>query len=77
MDKNRMFEGDWNPYDVLIQLSERLNRLEHAHNILAREYTKSQHDLDIALQSLNSLQRGHLALSELVAANALMNLDQK
>lgn len=77
MGKNRMFEGDWDPYDILMELSEKQRILEQAHNNLAREYVKTQKDLDIALQSLNSLQKGHLALSEFVTTSIMVDLTKK
>lgn len=77
MGKNKMFEGDWNPYDVLIELSEKQRILEQAHNNLAHEFVKTQKDLDIALHSLQSLQKGHLALSEYVTSTILVNIDKK
>lgn len=72
-----MFDKNFDPYDILVKLNERLHQLEIAHNTMAVDYQKTQHELNIALQSLNSLQRGHLALSELVASQTLINLDKK
>ena len=63
---SNMFGSNFDPYDALIELSEKLKRLEYAHNALARDYVKTQGDLQIALESLNSLQKGHLALSKIV-----------
>lgn len=61
-----MFNNNLDPYDMLIQLSERVNRLETVHNRLAHDYQKSQADLNIALNSLQNLQHSYLKLSQLV-----------
>ena len=55
--------NDFNPYDTLIECVERIQRLEHAHNALAREFEKSQHELTQALKSIRHLQ--HVYLREL------------
>lgn len=62
----RMFDTGFDPYDALIELNARLTEVEKRHNMLVRDYEKTQRELSQALHSLNNLQRGHLALSELV-----------
>ena len=63
----RMFKGDWNPYDVLIKLDARTNHLIEKHNQLAEDYDRTKQDLDLALDALQSLQRSHLALADVVS----------
>lgn len=52
-----MLDNNFDPYEILIQLNERLTRLEIVHNKLARSYQLSQRDLDVALQTINHLQK--------------------
>lgn len=72
-----MFDNNFDPYDALIRLQARMDVLEATHNRLAHDYLKTQADLGLALDSLHSLQKGHLALSELVGQNMLFKLGQK
>lgn len=58
--------NDFDPYDMLIVLQERLNRLEHAHNQMAHAYRKTEVDLNVTLHSLRNLQQSFLAQSQLV-----------
>jgi hypothetical protein len=74
MSKNP-FENSFDPYDALIELNERMNRLEVTHNKLAHAYQRTEQELNIALQSLNSLQKGHLALSRVVHLNSVRDMD--
>lgn len=62
-----MMDNNFSPYDALMELNERLHTVEQAHNRLARDYVKTQDDLLEALRQINTLQRGHLALSQLVS----------
>lgn len=62
-----MFDTGFDPYNALIELNERLLRLETAHNRLANAYQKSENDLSIALDSLQSLQKAYLSLAEFTA----------
>ena len=66
-----MFNNNFDPYDMLITLNERLNQLEQAHNNLGRAFQKTERELNTALKSLNHLQRSHLELSQFVAEVAL------
>jgi len=75
MPKNNIYDHGFDPYDALIELNERLIKLEQVHNQLARDYTKSQADLNVALHSLRQLQKSYLTLSQLV--NSLTILNQK
>jgi len=60
-----MFDSHFDPYDLLMELIERMQRLEQAHNSLA-EYT--QRDLSTALYTLQDLQRRHVALLQRLTA---------
>ena len=61
-----MMNNDFDPYDALIQMNERLHALEKAHNKMAHAYQASERDLSIALNSLRNLQQQHLKLSQYV-----------
>ena len=71
-----MMNNNFDPYDALISLQDRLNHLEHAHNKMAHAFRKTEVDLNIALHNLQNLQKSHLALSELVAAQVLQDLSK-
>ncbi len=75
MSKRNPFGQNFNPYDALVELNDRLSRLEQVHNQLADDYMKTQRELDIALECLNSLQKGHLALSQTVTTSILEKFD--
>lgn len=57
---------DFDPYEVLLDLIERVNRVEQAHNNLAHAYERSERELNQALHLLQQLQKRHLALSATV-----------
>lgn len=59
-----MFDKGFDPYDALIEMNERLHRLEQAHNTMAHAYAKSEKELTVALHSLRNLQQHHLKLSQ-------------
>jgi len=61
-----MFDNNFDPYEILINLQERLNRLEKAHNQMAHAYQKSEIDLSVTLHSLRSLQQSFLTQSQIV-----------
>lgn len=66
---------DFDPYNALIELNERLLRLEKAHNHLAHAYEKSERELNMALDALQSLQISHLVLSNIVSQENQDNTD--
>lgn len=72
-----MFERNFDPYDLLIQVNDRLQRLEQAHNAMARDYSKTQTDLAVTLNNYRNLQRSHLALADVVMKAELDKLSQK
>lgn len=59
-----MMPNDFDPYDALIELNERMNRLEQAHNNLARAHQQSERDLNTTLKSLKNLQQHFLIYQE-------------
>lgn len=76
MPKN-LFDSDFDPYDALIELNERINRMEQAHNNLASAFQRTEKELNLALTSLNHLQKGHLSMSRLINAMAITQYDVK
>jgi len=60
------FDSSFSPYDALIELNERMNRLEKAHNKLVHAFQQTEGELNILLNSFQNLQRAHLSLSELI-----------
>lgn len=71
---------DFDPFEVLMEITERLNRLENAHNNLAHAYERSEQELNQALDALQHLQKSHLYLSDFVsklAANRVPKYDSK
>jgi hypothetical protein len=57
-----MMNNDFDPYDALIQMNERLHTLEKAHNKMAHAFQASERELNVALHSLRSLQQRYLLL---------------
>lgn len=55
-------DNDFDPYDALISMNERLNVLEKAHNNMAHAFQSSERELTVALHSLRSLQQRYLLL---------------
>lgn len=54
--------NDFDPYDALINMNERLHVLEKAHNTMAHAFQQTEHDFTLALNSLRSLQQKYLLL---------------
>lgn len=59
-----MMQNNFDPYDILIQVSDRLARLEQAHNKMADAFHKTEVDLQVTLHSLRNLQQRHLQLTQ-------------
>lgn len=57
-----MFDKHYDPYDVLMELQERLSTLERAHNNLAHAFEASEQELNQTLEMLRTLQQYHLRL---------------
>lgn len=58
--------NDFDPYDALISMNERLHRLEQAHNRLAKDYERTQKEFTEALISQQKTQQHLLNLQKLV-----------
>lgn len=69
----KMMNNDFDPYDALISMNERLHKLERAHNKAVDALRKTDVDLQVALHSLRNLQQQHLKLSQHVHN---VNIDQ-
>lgn len=68
-----MMSRDFDPYDALIELNERISMLEKAHNKMAHAFQRSEVELTTTLQLLKSLQLSHAHLNELVFDAFLQN----
>ena len=77
MSKHSDMFGDFDPYDKLIMMENRIAALENAHNSLAQVYQKINNDVSVLLVSVQTLQRGHLNHSEQIAniGQVLTNLN--
>ena len=53
---------DFDPYDLLMEVMERMNRMEQAHNNLAKAFEKTERELNIALHSVRHLQQQYMLL---------------
>lgn len=76
-DDEEMFSRDFNPYDALVELNERLMRVEQAHNALARAFEQTEREVNVILQSVQALQKAQLSLGELWAKKTLYELQQE
>lgn len=54
------------PYDMLIELNERLLRLERAHNGLVRQNERLERELTIALDAVKTNQQHLLKLHQII-----------
>lgn len=61
-----MMNNNFDPYDILMQVTDRLHRLEIAHNKNADTFRKTEVDLQVALHSLRNLQQKHIQLTQKV-----------
>lgn len=66
-----MFHHNFDPYDALIELNERLTALETVHNRLADAYRQTQHDLNVTMESLVGLQKAHLQATATLRAHGI------
>lgn len=57
-----MFDRHFDPYELLIEMQERLSQLENMHNKLAHAFQQSEQELTMALKLLRSLQQHNLKL---------------
>lgn len=61
-----MMNPNFDPYDLLMSLTDRLNRLEQAHNHMAHAYSRSEQDLIQAKKRIKQLEASHKHLNDLV-----------
>jgi predicted nuclease with TOPRIM domain len=61
-----VFNNDFDPYDALMNVSDRLSMLQEAHNRMAHAYEKSQHELVLAKSNIRNLQKSHAHLNEMM-----------
>ena len=57
-----MMNRDFDPYDLLMEVMERMNRMEQAHNNLAKAFEKTERELNITLHSVRHLQQQYMLL---------------
>jgi hypothetical protein len=57
-----MLKPNFDPYNALIELNERMTRLEVTHNRLADAYMTSEQELNEVAECLLSLQKSHLEM---------------
>jgi hypothetical protein len=62
---NRM--TDFDPYDMLVDITQRLARLESAHNKMAQAYQQHEQEVTITLHTLKQLQIQHQSLLQKMA----------
>lgn len=61
-----MMSNNFDPYDALIELNERLLRVERAHNRLAKDHERLQRELTIALDAVQTNQKHLLKLHQII-----------
>lgn len=66
MNKHDMFDHI-DPYDMIIQIQNRLLTLENAHNALAHRFQKTESEFNVLLVSHQALQTSMLNLTKLMA----------
>lgn len=54
---------DFDPYEALMSLGERLSQLEQAHNRLAHAYEATAKEQQILLHKYRNLEKSHMALA--------------
>lgn len=57
-----MFNQDFDPYEILLELQERQGNLENAHNRLAQAFQITENELTQTMLMLRALQKHHLEL---------------
>jgi isoprenylcysteine carboxyl methyltransferase (ICMT) family protein YpbQ len=72
-----MFDPDFNPYDLLVTLTQRITELEQAHNNLAHAYNQTAKDYGILKAKFKNLEQSHLALANHVFKAELEQLGIK
>lgn len=59
----KMFDPNFNPYDVLANLSDRMNQIEAAHNRLCRAFEQLEKNTKIIEARLKNMEDSHIALA--------------
>jgi hypothetical protein len=57
-----MFTDDFTPYDLIVEMQQRIIQLETQHNKMAVAFHKSEHELNQCLHMLRDLQKRHINL---------------
>lgn len=55
---------NFDPYDALMTMNERLCELEKAHNNLAHAFDAAQKEQKVLLHKYHQLEKSHLALAD-------------
>lgn len=71
MSKHHMFDPKFDPFNELILLNQKLDRLEKAHNAMARDYQITQNEFNVLIQSHQELQKAYIAISEIIGHKVL------
>ena len=71
-----LFDNNFDPYDALVELNERMNRMEHAHNALAHAFHQTEQEVSVLLKTIQSQQQTIISMGELFANKTLFDLDQ-
>lgn len=66
---------DFDPYDVLLTLNERVTQLEQAHNRLAHAFEAGQKEHQVLLHKYRNLEKSHLVLADTYFKNELDRLN--
>lgn len=72
-----MYNRGFDPYDMLIELKERMHNLEHVHNKMANSYYKLEAEMKITQHSLRTLQQKFLELQIRGDAHGQLQLNQE
>jgi hypothetical protein len=72
-----MFDPDFNPYDMLVTLTQRMTELEKAHNNMAHAYNATVKDHELLKHKFKNLEQSHLALANHVFKAELEQLGIK
>lgn len=58
----KMFTDDYTPYDLMLEMQQRIIQLETQHNKMAVAFHKSEQELTQCLLMLRDLQKRHVNL---------------
>lgn len=77
MSKSNLYDNSFDPYDQLMRLDARMREFEIKHNMLSREYARTQEEFSQLLESHHHLQNAVLAMSKVVGTGLLNNFPLK